>query len=295
MHARYPGYSFVNLDAMYYVANEENIHVNVKDERYILLKMNLQYDDLLSVLNNHKIDYIVHFGAQTHVDRSFDYPLDCINDNVIGTFRLLDAARRYGNVKRIIHISTDEVYGDYNEETLNEYSMLHPTNPYSATKMGSEALAMAYIHSFNLPIIITRGNNVFGPNQYPEKIIPKFIKLLNEDKPCTIHGNGTVERTFIYVDDTVNAIDTLLHKGTNGEIYNIGSYNKISIIEFTKTLIKKIKKTNDVDKWIIHVKDRMYNDKHYNINFSKIMNLGWEPKIDLETGIDMCIDHYSNK
>ena len=197
---------------------------------------------------------------------------------------------------KFIHVSTDEVYGesmiDKTENKKTEESILCPTNPYAATKAGAELIAQSYYHSFNVPIIITRGNNVYGPNQYPEKIIPLFIKLLKEDGKVTIQGDGTNVRAFIHVFDVVRAFDVILEKGVIGEIYNIGSDDneEYSVKHVAEMLIKKIKKTEAYSDHIEYIQDRPFNDKRYYISNEKIKNLGWGIKENFEDGINKLID-----
>jgi dTDP-glucose 4,6-dehydratase len=183
--------------------------------RYHLVKGNLcSYDLIANILKIYNIDTVIHFAAQSHVQNSFDNALQYTHDNVVGTHTLLEACRKYGKINRFIHISTDEVYGESmleeNEEKKHEGSVLCPSNPYAATKAGAELIAQSYNHSFKMPIIITRGNNVYGPNQYPEKIVPKFIKLLKENKKVTIQGDGSTVRAFLHAYDTAKAFEIIL-------------------------------------------------------------------------------------
>jgi|GEM_PF-163841 len=295
MAKKYWNYNFINLDCLYYCANEENIDLDLlNSSRYVLIKEKVQDADLLSILSKYNIHYLIHFSAQTNVDNSFRDQMSFIDDNIIGTYKLLEASRHYMKLKKFILVSTDEVYGDYTIHNKKEESRLEPTNPYSASKASVEMFALSYMHSFNLPIIITRGNNCYGSHQFEEKLVPLFIKLLFNNQKCTIHGQGKSQRTFIHVNDTVNAFDTILHKGLVGEIYNIGSYDKMSILELTKILISKIKKTDKYDDWIEYVSDRPHNDAHYNINFDKLIKLGWDPQISFDEGIDQTIKWYAD-
>jgi len=285
--------NIVNLDAMYYCASEFNIKEEIRNsERYHLVKGNLCSFDLLThILSNYKIDTIIHFAAQSHVQNSFEDSLQYTNDNVLGTHTLLETTRRYGKVEKFIHISTDEVYGESmivdTEEKKNESSVLCPTNPYAATKAAAELIAKSYYFSFKMPIIITRGNNVYGPNQYPEKLIPRFIELLKEDKPVTIQGDGSNVRAFLHVLDVCGALECILEKGQLGEIYNIGSddHYEYSVLEIAQKLIRLIKNTEDYDKWITYIADRPFNDKRYYISNEKVKDLGWEIAVDFEKGI----------
>lgn len=286
--------SIVNLDAMYYCANEFNVKEEIRNsDRYHLVKGNLCSFDLLThILSNYKIDTIIHFAAQSHVQNSFEDSLQYTNDNVLGTHTLLETARRYGKVEKFIHISTDEVYGESmivdDEEKKNESAVLCPTNPYAATKAAAELIAKSYYFSFKMPIIITRGNNVYGPNQYPEKLIPRFIKLLKEDQPVTIQGDGSNMRAFLHVLDVCSALECVIEKGQLGEIYNIGSddHYEYSVLEIAQKLIQKIKNTDDFDKWITYIDDRPFNDKRYYISNEKVKNLGWTINVDFGTGIN---------
>lgn len=293
-----PNVNIVNLDAMYYCASENNIsESSQKSGRYHLIKGNLCSFDLISnILEIYKIDTVIHFAAQSHVQNSFDNALQYTHDNVVGTHTLLEASRKYGKIKKFIHISTDEVYGESmiseNEEKKHEGSVLCPTNPYAATKAAAELIAKSYYHSFKMPIIITRGNNVYGPNQYPEKLIPRFVQQLLQEKPVTIQGDGTNVRAFLHVHDVCSALKLILEKGHIGEIYNIGSddHQEYTVTQVAQLLIEKIKKTNDYGKWITYIEDRPFNDKRYYISNQKVKDLGWIIEKDFDTGLDEVIE-----
>ena len=292
---KYPNYRFINIDAMYYCASHNNITTNVKKSRnYKFIKGNINDFNLIKyILKEENITHIIHFAAQSHVDNSFTDSLQYTEDNVKGTHTLLEAVRQINPKIVFLHFSTDEVYGEsqLNEKAKHEMSLLCPTNPYAASKAAAEMLVNSYIHSYNLKIIITRCNNVYGPNQYPEKLIPRFINQLKNNKKCTIHGKGTSLRTFIHVDDVCTAVNTILHKGKLSEIYNIGSeprYEK-SVMDIAKILIKLIHKTNNYDSHIVHVEDRPFNDKRYFITNDKIKQLDWDQKIELLDGIKTLI------
>tara|TARA_B110000008_G_scaffold161332_1_gene161975 strand:- start:92 stop:1051 length:960 start_codon:yes stop_codon:yes gene_type:complete len=286
-------YNIFNVDAMYYSANESNVNVEIRgSENYTLIKGNLCSEDLIThVLETHNIDEVVHFAAQSHVQNSFSDALQYTKDNILGTHILLECCRKYGKIQKFIHVSTDEVYGEsmnnVNENHKTEHSILCPTNPYAATKAGAELISQSYNHSFNMPIIITRGNNVFGPNQYPEKLIPKFIKLLKEGKKVTIQGEGTAVRAFLHAYDTATAFECILNKGLIGEIYNIGCDEgmEYSVMDVAKILIKMIKKTENYDEWIESIEDRPFNDQRYYISNQKLKDLGWNITIDFMDGL----------
>jgi dTDP-glucose 4,6-dehydratase len=283
----------VNLDAMYYNASENNVDLSIKqNNKYVFVKGNLNDVSLITnILKKYHITHIIHFAAQSHVQNSFYNSLMYTNDNILGTHNLLECCRIYGKIKKFIHVSTDEVYGesinDVNEKHKTELSILCPTNPYAATKAASELIAQSYAHSFNLPIVITRGNNVFGPNQYPEKLIPLFIKLLKENKKLTIQGKGTAVRAFLHSYDTSTAFECILEKGEIGEIYNIGCDEgmEYSVMDVAKILIKMIKNTDNVDEWVEYIEDRPFNNQRYYISNEKLKQLGWSIKYNLINGL----------
>jgi dTDP-glucose 4,6-dehydratase len=295
--------NIINYDAMYYCASEMNVNQEIREStRYKLVKGNLCSFDLVRyVLENNKIDTVIHFAAQSHVQNSFEDSLQYTNDNVVGTHTLLECCRRYGNIERFIHISTDEVYGESmleeNEEKKNEESILCPTNPYAASKAAAELIAKSYYHSFKMPIIITRGNNVYGPNQYPEKLIPLFIELLINNKPVTIQGDGSNVRAFLHVNDVCSALNLVLKNGKIGEIYNIGSdeNDEYTILDISKLLIKNITNTEEYDKFITYIQDRPFNDKRYYISNQKVKDLGWKIETEFNEGIINLINHIKLK
>jgi len=283
----------VNFDAMYYCANKHNIEESIrKSSRYILVEGDLCDEDLvMHTLLQNNITHVIHFAAQSHVQNSFEDSLIFTKDNVLGTHVLLESCRKYGKIKKFIHVSTDEVYGEsmntVDEQCKTEHSILCPTNPYAATKAGAELIAQSYNHSYKMPIIITRGNNVYGLNQYPEKLIPRFIKLLKEGKKVTIQGKGKSIRAFLHAYDTAKAFECILEKGLVGEIYNIGCDEgmEYSVMDIAKILIKMIKKTEDYDQWIEYIEDRPFNDQRYYISNQKLKDLGWNIEIELLNGL----------
>ena len=297
IYKSYKNIKIINFDALYYCADEiKNINEDIRNDkdRYTFKFGNLQDLDLLNyVFQTNKITHVIHFAAQSHVQDSFTDAIQYTKDNILGTHNLLESVRLYcKTLQKFIHVSTDEVYGesmlDANENCKNEQSVLCPTNPYAATKAGAELLAQSYNHSFKMPIIITRGNNVYGPNQYPEKVIPKFIQQLQRDEKITIQGDGSCVRAFLHSYDTSTAFITILEKGKLGEIYNIGCDEgmEYSILDVAKILIKKIKQTDDYTKWITFIEDRPFNDKRYYISNNKLKELGWTIKISFEDGIN---------
>ena len=291
-------YRIINIDAMYYCADEINVKEEIRNSpNYVLIKGNLNNKDLVrEIIMQHNITHVVHFAAQSHVQNSFEDSLQFTYDNVLGTHTLLETCRKYAKIKRFIHVSTDEVYGESmleeTEQHKTEHSVLCPSNPYAATKAGAELIAQSYYHSYKMPIIITRGNNVFGPNQYPEKLVPRFIKLLKENKKVTIQGDGSCVRAFLHVEDTARAFEIILEKGEIGEIYNIGcdEYMEYSVLEVAKILIKMIKYTDNYNEWIEYIVDRPFNDKRYYISNQKLKNLGWNIKINFIDGLTKLIE-----
>ena len=290
-------YEIVNIDAMYYCASEKNVDKKIREsDKYHMVKGNLCSDDIVNyVLNKYNITHVIHFAAQSHVQNSFDDSLQFTKDNILGTHILLECCRKYGKIERFIHVSTDEVYGEsmnsVEEQHKTEHSILCPTNPYAATKAGAELIAQSYNHSYKMPIIITRGNNVYGPNQYPEKLVPLFIQQLQNDEQVTIQGEGTAVRAFLHAYDTARAFELILLKGKIGEIYNIGCDEDMEydVMSVAKMMIKMIKKTDDHDKWIRYIEDRPFNDQRYYISNQKLKDLGWNVTISFEDGLKQLI------
>jgi len=307
------GHFVVNLDKLDYCSYDNTQSV---DGKYKFIQGNICNKELVwFILNEYSINIIFHLAAQTHVDNSFHNSTQFTYDNIVGTHNLLECVRELNQIRenesnenkesnnkieRFIHMSTDEVYGEVkaNENERTETSLLKPTNPYSATKAGAELLASAYYHSFKLPVTIVRCNNVFGPRQYPEKVIPSFIyNLLNNDK-CYIHGEGQTERHFIYVDNVIDALLVIYEKGEINEIYNIACNECYTIINLAKMLINMLKgiDCNEQDcykDYIQNVEDRKFNDFRYLITSAKLEKLGWKPKVMFEDGIKRTIDYFT--
>jgi dTDP-glucose 4,6-dehydratase len=296
---KYDNLNIICIDIMYYCASLNNINENIrKSNRFKFIQGNIcNYYLIKYILEEYKINKIIHFAAQSHVDNSFNETFKYIQDNIIGTYTILEAIKNVNKDIFLLHFSTDEVYGETNNDDIkHEQSILCPTNPYSATKASAEMLVFSYIYSFKLNVIITRGNNVYGVNQYPEKLIPKFINLLKNNKKCTIAGDGSSIRNFINVYDVCTAVDIIINNGTIGEIYNIGgeASNEYSVIEVAKKLIKLIKTNiNDDDyiNYIEYVEDRPFNDKRYFISNDKLTLLGWKQTISFDDGIKNLIDN----
>lgn len=247
---------------------------------------------MLNLLRKYRIDHILHFAAYTHVDTSFICPLKFTQNNIYGTNILLECARQIDTLKRFIFVSTDEVYGP-SQDDLDETAALKPTNPYSASKASAELLCQSYYKSFNIPLIITRSNNVYGPRQYPEKIIPKFILRLMKGLHCQVHGDGMSKRKYLNVYDLMEAYDLIIEKGSIGETYNIGTSNDgICNNDLARLIIKTFDPESPVTDNIEHVVDRKYNDFLYSIDSTKIKQLGWAEKINFEDGLKETTEWY---
>ena len=270
----------------------------IKDyPNYKFVKGNICSSELVSyVLKAEAIDTIMHFAAQTHVDNSFGNSFQFTENNIMGTHVLLESAKVAG-IKRFIHVSTDEVYGEQrdDQEAMSEEQVLEPTNPYAATKAGAEFLAKSYLRSFKMPIIITRGNNVYGPHQFPEKLVPKFINQLMRGRKVTLHGTGGNKRNFLYVEDVARAFEKILFKAQIGVIYNIGGSNEVPNIQVAKDLIKLAGYPDGKeDEMMTFVEDRIFNDHRYHINSDRLFELGWKEEVTWEEGIKTTFEWYRN-
>jgi len=292
----YDDYLVVGYDSMEYCASLNNLSGVIKNDNFKFVEGNiLNTDFLMFVFKEYAIDHVMHFAAQSHVDNSFGNSIEFTRTNTLGTHTMLEVARLHmPQVKSFIYVSTDEVYGENTADSgaFREDYVLSPQNPYAASKAAGEMLARSYYHSFKLPLIITRGNNTFGPHQYPEKLIPKFINLILRDRKCCLHGDGSNQRSFVYCTDVAEAFQAILHKGEIGEIYNIGTKFEISNRDVTESLLKAMKPGCNVDELIEYVRDRKINDKRYWVNYEKIKKLGWEPKVSFEEGLKKTIEWY---
>lgn len=287
------GKKIIVIDKISYCSRINNILYldNIK-----FIKGNINNKDLiLLILEEYNIDTIIHFAASTHVDNSFDNSIDFTVNNILGTHNLVDCCRNK-NIKRFIHISTDEVYGEIEQDAIvgfDELKSFEPTNPYAATKAAAEHIVKSYFHSYKFPSLIVRANNTFGPGQYPEKIFPKFILYLLKNKNLTIHGKGSSMRNYIFVDDTCKAILHILKYGSVGESYNIGANHELNVLEVANLLINKINPDLDKNKCIEYVEDRKFNDKRYFLNSNKLKNIGWKGEETLfEDAINKTIEWY---
>lgn len=289
MVSKYPDYDFVNLDALTYCGNLENLKDIENQDNYTFIKGNICDADLVDKIVS-DADYIVHFAAESHVDRSIDNPGIFIESNILGTQTLLDAANNHC-IEKYLQVSTDEVYGSLGHEGyFTEETPLQANSPYSASKAGADLMVRAYHNTFDLPVNITRCSNNYGPYQFPEKLIPLMISNALEDKELPVYGDGKNIRDWLHVYDHCTAIDLVLHKGKAGEVYNIGGNNEKTNIEIVKLILNELNKPESLIKF---VSDRLGHDKRYAIDSSKIKDeLGWKPKYTFETGITETIKWY---
>lgn len=286
---KHQDYKIINLDALTYAGNIENLS-DVKDNpNYSFVKGNICDKNLIVELTK-DVDAIINFAAETHVDNSISNPNIFIETNVVGTLNLLEAAKN-NKVERYLQVSTDEVYGSLGKDGyFTERTPISPNSPYSASKASADMLVRAYNKTYNVPTLITRCSNNYGPYQYPEKLIPFFISKLLRGEKIPLYGDGQNVRDWLYVYDHASAIDTVLHKGKTGEVYNVGGHNEKTNIEITKLILENMGKDESM---IEYVKDRPGHDRRYAIDNSKITNeLGWKPSKTFEEGIKDTINWY---
>jgi dTDP-glucose 4,6-dehydratase len=289
MLKKYPHLQIVNLDALTYAGNLDNLRDVANDPRYMFLRGNIcNPDDVAQAM--HGCDAVVNFAAETHVDRSIHEAGTFVETDVRGVFVLCEEARRQ-KIERFLHISTDEVYGSIPVGFFKETDPLHPSSPYSSSKAGGELLARSYFVTYDLPVLITRSSNNFGPFQYPEKLIPLFTTNLIEDKRVPVYGDGKQVRDWLYVEDQCEALDLVLHKGQLGEIYNVGAGNEEFNIDVTKGIIKLLGKSENL---ITYVTDRPGHDRRYAVDTAKICALGWQPRHNFAQGLKKTVDWYVN-
>jgi dTDP-glucose 4,6-dehydratase len=301
---KYPQYRIVNLDALTYAGNLENLRDIENAANYIFEKANiLNTDELERVFSTHQPDGIIHLAAESHVDRSILSPLDFVHTNVIGTVNLLNAARSYWKDKLgdklFYHVSTDEVYGALGDTGFfTEQTKYDPHSPYSASKAASDHFVRAYYDTYGLPVIITNCSNNYGPNHFPEKLIPLFINNIIQKKPLPVYGDGLYTRDWLFVKDHAIAIDLVFHKGNKGETYNIGGFNEWKNIDLVKLLCKLMDEklgntTGTSEQLITYVKDRPGHDRRYAIDATKVnKELGWKPSVTFEVGLSQTINWY---
>jgi dTDP-glucose 4,6-dehydratase len=288
---KYPDYRIVNLDKLTYAGNLENLRQVEADPCHVFLQGDICDSELVAqILERYGVDVIINFAAESHVDRSIMEAVEFTRTNVEGTCALLDAAKRHP-LKKFVHISTDEVYGSLGPRgKFTESTPLHPNSPYAASKASADLLALAYHHTFGLPIVITRCSNNYGPYQFPEKLIPLMIINAMSDKPLPVYGDGGNVRDWLHVDDHCAAIDLVLQRGRDGEVYNIGGNTELKNIDVVRLIIKNLGKP---DSLISFVKDRPGHDRRYAIDAGKIeRDLGWRPRRTFDEGIVETIEWY---
>jgi len=289
MLSKYP-YKIINLDKLTYAGNPENLKTIESDTRYMFIKGDIAEPEDLKKAFSNGIDLVVNFAAESHVDRSIMDPDTFIKTNINGTFNLLEASKKWG-VKRFVQISTDEVYGSLGKEgKFREDTPLAPNSPYSASKASADMLVMAYHRTFNLPVLITRCSNNYGPFQFPEKLIPLMITNALANKELPVYGDGLNIRDWIHVSDHCRAIDLVLHKGIPGNIYNIGGESEMANIEIVRLILKILGKPESL---ITYVKDRPGHDRRYAIDMTKIKaELGFYLKTDFKKGMEETVLWY---
>jgi len=276
----------VVLDKLTYAGNLENLNKVQKNPRFTFLKGDICDKRAVKVIKG--CDAVFNFAAETHVDRSIIDAGSFVETDVMGTYRLLEAARKY-DVERYVQISTDEVYGSIEEGSFKETDILEPSSPYSASKAGGDLLAHAYFVTYGLPVLITRSSNNFGPYQHPEKLIPKLIINALQNKPLPIYGDGGNVRDWIYVTDNCEGIDVVFQKERAGEIYNIGACNEEMNIDIAKFILKELVRSESL---IEFVKDRPGHDRRYSLDCSNIRKLGWKPRHEFEDAMRKTIGWY---
>ena len=300
----YPEYQIYNLDALTYAGNLENISDIELKPNYKFIKGDITEESFINELfQEYNFDGVIHLAAESHVDRSIEDPLSFVKTNVIGTMNLLNASRKIWsgnyNDKRLYHISTDEVYGSLGATGLfTETTPYDPNSPYSASKASSDHFVRAYGETYGLPYVITNCSNNYGPNHFPEKLIPLFINNIINNKALPVYGDGNYTRDWLFVEDHARAIDLVFHKGINHETYNIGGFNEWKNIDLVKLLCtimddKLGRQAGTSSQLITYVKDRPGHDLRYAIDASKInKNLGWNPSVTFEEGLEKTIDWY---
>lgn len=291
MLEKHPDYTIINFDKLTYAGNLENLQGIESNPQYHFVKGDIcNREEVKSAIDKYHANIIVNFAAESHVDRSILGPAVFIQTNVVGTGILLDVAKEVG-IEKFLQVSTDEVYGSLGTTgKFTEETPLHPNSPYAASKTSADLFVQAYHHTFGLPVLITRCSNNYGPYQFPEKLLPLMIANAMDGKSLPVYGDGMNIRDWLYVHDHCSAIDTVLHKGTIGEVYNIGGNNEWANIHIIKLLLKELGKSESL---IAYVKDRPGHDRRYAIDASKIQReLGWTPSVTFEQGLHSTIEWY---
>jgi dTDP-glucose 4,6-dehydratase len=287
MLKKYPDYRIINIDKLTYAGNPDNLKDIEDNSNYSFIRGDICDPEIVNKAMKN-MDYVVHFAAESHVDRSIDDGSIFVRTNILGTHTILESAHKHG-IKRLIHVSTDEVYGSITRGSFKETDILTPSSPYSSSKAGSDLLVQSYYITHKLPVIITRCTNNFGPYQYPEKLIPLFVTNLLENKKVPVYGTGQNIRDWIYVLDHCKAVDFVLHNGSIGEIYNIGGGAEKTNLEITDKIIEIIGSDRSM---IEYVKDRLGHDLRYSLDCSKLRELGWAQEHDFDEALEETVRWY---
>jgi dTDP-glucose 4,6-dehydratase len=286
--ATHPDWQVTTLDKLTYAGRRENLHGIIDHPRHTFIKGDIADADVAAPLV-HASEIVVHFAAETHVDRSLLSAGEFIRTDVFGTFVLLEAARQAPQLQRFIQISTDEVYGSVAEGASRESDELRPRNPYSASKAAADRLAYSYWATYNVPVVITRASNNYGPYHFPEKVIPLFITNAIDNIPVPLYGDGLQQRDWLHVSDHCRAVDLLIGKGISGEVYNVGGGNDVKNIDLTKRILALTGRTEAL---IERVPDRLGHDRRYSLDTSKLSALGWCPQVAFEAGLQETVTWY---
>jgi dTDP-glucose 4,6-dehydratase len=287
MLGKYPNYQILVFDALTYAGNPENLADVENDPRFSFYKGDIRDKEAVAEAMS-ACDSVVNFAAESFVDRSILEPESFITTDVLGTYVLLEQARKQG-IERFVHVSTDEVYGSVEEGSSTELSSILPNSPYSASKAGGDLLVRAFAVTYGVPAVTTRGSNTYGPYQHPEKLIPFFITNAIDDKPLPVYGNGTQVRDWLHVMDHCAGIDTVLHKGEPGNAYNVGGGNERTNMQITRMILESLGKPENLIKYVT---DRPGHDLRYSLDCSRLKSLGWEPKVPFEQGFRETVEWY---
>ncbi|HUR20866.1 MAG TPA: dTDP-glucose 4,6-dehydratase [Vicinamibacterales bacterium] len=287
-HKAHPDWHITTLDKLTYAGRMENLAEVIDSPRHRFVKGDIA-DAAVAAPLVQESELVVHFAAETHVDRSIQSAADFLTTDVIGTFVLLEAARVAPRLRRFVQISTDEVYGSVPEGASRETDELRPRNPYSASKAGADRLAYSYWATYNVPVIITRASNNYGPNQFPEKVIPLFVTNAIDSIPLPLYGDGLNVRDWLHVDDHCRAIDLAIERGVDGEVYNVGGGNEVKNVDLTHTILDLAGRPATL---IRPVADRPGHDRRYALDTSKLRQLGWTPEVPFESGLKATVEWY---
>lgn len=279
-----PGWTVAVLDAHFYAAQRQRLGAHARDVAVVQCSL-VSWPRILQELQRLDVRELVHFAANTHVSTSFLNPLEFTADNVQGTHTLLECCRVYGKLSRILVVSTDEVYGDQDAEPATEDSPLRPNNPYAASKAAADLMAQTYARCFRMPIVIARSNNVIGPGQHAEKLLPAVVARVRAGLPALVEGDGLQRRSFLYIDDAVDAFEAIRTKGQVGHAYNIAGPREASVLDVVAAVLRALRPGESLRDWTHFVPDRSYQDRRYFISADKIRGLGWTPKVDLAEAI----------